>query len=54
MGWPRLRQSPDQGIQITTTVPGGAQDATCFAGAPGSTTPSETKKFTKGDEATFG
>ena len=40
-------------LKITTTVPGGAQDATCFAGPPGSTTPCETKKFTKGDEATF-
>jgi uncharacterized protein (TIGR04222 family) len=40
-------------LKITTTVPGGAQDATCFAGAPGSTTPCETKKFTKGGEATF-
>jgi uncharacterized protein (TIGR04222 family) len=40
-------------LKITTTVPGGAQDATCFAGPPGSTTPCETKKFTKGGEATF-
>jgi uncharacterized protein (TIGR04222 family) len=35
-------------------VPGGAQDATCFAGPPRSTTPCETKKFTKGGEASFG
>jgi uncharacterized protein (TIGR04222 family) len=40
-------------LKITTTVPGGVQDATCFAGPPGSTTPCETKKFTKGGEATF-
>jgi hypothetical protein len=40
-------------LKITTTVPGGAQDATCFTGPPGSTTPCETKKFTKGGEATF-
>ncbi len=40
-------------LTITTTVPGGAQDATCFTGPPGSTTPCETKKFTKGGEATF-
>jgi uncharacterized protein (TIGR04222 family) len=41
-------------LKIITTVPGGAQDATCFAGPPGSTTPCETKKFTKAGEATFG
>ena len=41
-------------LKITTTVPGGAQDATCFAGPPKSTTPCETKKFTKGGQATFG
>ena len=41
-------------LTITATVPGGAQDATCFAGPPRSTTPCETKKFTKGGEATFG
>jgi uncharacterized protein (TIGR04222 family) len=41
-------------LKITTTVPGGAQDATCFAGPPRSTTPCQTKKFTKGGEATFG
>jgi uncharacterized protein (TIGR04222 family) len=41
-------------LKITTTVPGGAQDATCFAGPPRSTTPCETKRFTKGGEATFG
>jgi len=40
-------------LTITTTVPGGTQDATCFTGPPGSTTPCETKKFTKGGEATF-
>jgi uncharacterized protein (TIGR04222 family) len=40
-------------LTITTTVPGGAQDASCFTGPPGSTTPCETKKFTKGGEATF-
>ena len=40
-------------LKITTTVPGGAQDATCFTGPPGSTTACETKKFTKGGEATF-
>ena len=41
-------------LKITTTVPGGVQDASCFAGPPGSTNPCETKKFTKGGEATFG
>jgi uncharacterized protein (TIGR04222 family) len=41
-------------LKITTTVPGGAQDATCFAGPPRSTTPCEAKKFTKGGQATFG
>jgi uncharacterized protein (TIGR04222 family) len=41
-------------LKITTTVPGGAQDATCFAGPPRSTTPCETKTFTRGSEATFG
>jgi uncharacterized protein (TIGR04222 family) len=41
-------------LKITTTVPGGAQDATCFAGPPQSTTPCATKRFTKGGEATFG
>src|SRR5512133_1585229 len=41
-------------LKITTTVPGGAQDATCFVGPPRSTTPCQTKKFTKGGEATFG
>ena len=40
-------------LKITTTVPGGAQDAICFAGPPGSTTPCETKTFTRGGEATF-
>ena len=40
-------------VTITTTVPGGAQDASCFAGPPGSTTACETKKFTKGGEASF-
>jgi uncharacterized membrane protein YgcG len=34
-------------------VPGGAHDATCFAGPPRSTTPCETTNFTKGGEATF-
>jgi uncharacterized membrane protein YgcG len=41
-------------LKITTKVPGGVQDANCFAGPPQSTTPCETKKFTKGGEATFG
>jgi hypothetical protein len=41
-------------LKITTTVPGGVQDTSCFAGPPGSTTPCETKKFTKGGTATFG
>jgi uncharacterized protein (TIGR04222 family) len=41
-------------LKITTTVPGGVQDATCFAGPPRSTTPCQTKKFTKGGGATFG
>jgi uncharacterized membrane protein YgcG len=41
-------------LTITTTVPGGVQDATCFYGPPRSTTPCETKKFTEGGKATFG
>jgi uncharacterized membrane protein YgcG len=40
-------------LTITTTVPGGAQDASCFAGPPGSTAGCETKKFTTGGEASF-
>jgi hypothetical protein len=40
-------------LKITTTVPGGAQHATCFAGPPRSTTPCETTNFTKGGGATF-
>ena len=40
-------------LQITTTVPGGAQDATCFAGPPRSTTPCQTQNFTKGGQARF-
>jgi len=35
-------------LKITATVPGGAQDATCFAGPPRSSTPCQTQKFTKG------
>ena len=35
-------------VKITTTVPGGVQDVTCFTGPPHSTTPCETKNFTKG------
>jgi uncharacterized protein (TIGR04222 family) len=41
-------------LKITTTVPGGAQDISCFTGPPGSTTPCETRNFIKGGEATFG
>jgi uncharacterized membrane protein YgcG len=41
-------------LKITTTVPGGAQDATCFYGPPRSTTPCETEDFTEGGKATFG
>ena len=41
-------------VKITTMVPGGAQDATCFTGPPRSTTACQTMKFTKGGEATFG
>jgi uncharacterized protein (TIGR04222 family) len=41
-------------LTIAATVPGGAQDATCFAGPPGSTALCQTKKFTEGGEATFG
>jgi uncharacterized membrane protein YgcG len=41
-------------LKITTTVPGGAQGAACFAGPPRSTTACETVKYTKGGEATFG
>jgi uncharacterized membrane protein YgcG len=41
-------------LKITTTVPGGAQDATCYYGPPRSTTPCEIEDFTKGSKATFG
>jgi uncharacterized membrane protein YgcG len=41
-------------LKITTTVPGGAQDATCYYGPPRSTTLCATKDFTKGSKATFG
>jgi uncharacterized membrane protein YgcG len=41
-------------LKITTTVPGGAQDATCYYGPPRSTTPCETNDFSKGGKATFG
>jgi hypothetical protein len=40
-------------LTITTTVPGGAQDATCFAGPPQSTTPCQNQNFTKGGQASF-
>ena len=40
-------------LTITATVPGGAQDATCFAGPPRSRTPCQTKSFTKGGHASF-
>jgi uncharacterized protein (TIGR04222 family) len=40
-------------LTITATVPGGAQDATCFAGPPRSSTPCQTKNFTKGGQASF-
>jgi uncharacterized membrane protein YgcG len=41
-------------LKITTTVPGGAQDITCFTGAPGSTLHCQTNNFTKGGQASFG
>jgi uncharacterized membrane protein YgcG len=41
-------------LKITTTVPGGVQDAACYYGPPRSTTPCETQDFTKGGKATFG
>jgi len=41
-------------VKITATVPGGAQDVSCFTGPPRSTTPCETKDFTEGGKATFG
>jgi len=41
-------------LKITTTVPGGAQDAACYYGPPRSTTPCQTKDFSKGGKATFG
>jgi hypothetical protein len=41
-------------LKIITTVPGGAQDATCYYGPPRSTTPCEIEDFTKGSKATFG
>ena len=40
-------------LQITPTVPAGAQDATGFAGPPESTTPFQTKKLTKDGQARF-
>jgi Predicted membrane protein (DUF2207) len=40
-------------LTITTTVPGGGQDATCFAGPPESITPCQIKNFTKGGQASF-
>jgi hypothetical protein len=40
-------------LQITAMVPGGAQDANCFAGPPESTTPCQTKKLTKDGQARF-
>jgi uncharacterized membrane protein YgcG len=41
-------------LKITTTVPGGVQEATCYYGPPRSTERCETIKYTKGGEATFG
>jgi uncharacterized membrane protein YgcG len=41
-------------LKITTTVPGGAQDAACYYGPPRSTTPCETNDFSKGGKASFG
>jgi uncharacterized membrane protein YgcG len=41
-------------LKITTTVPGGAQDAACYYGPPQSTTPCETKEYSKDGKATFG
>ena len=38
---------------ITAEVPGGAQDVSCFAGPPTSTTPCQEAKFSKGGPATF-
>ena len=40
-------------LTIQTTVPGGAQDVTCFAGPPGSTETCQTADFTKGGPASF-
>jgi uncharacterized protein (TIGR04222 family) len=40
-------------LTITAIVPGGTQDASCFAGPPESTTPCQTKTFTKGGQASF-
>jgi hypothetical protein len=37
-------------LTITAIVPGGTQDASCFAGPPESTTPCQTKTFTKGGQ----
>jgi uncharacterized membrane protein YgcG len=41
-------------LKITTKVPGGAKEATCFAGPPRSTTPCEIHKISPDGVATFG
>lgn len=38
---------------VTAQVPGGAQDASCFAGPPRSTTPCDQVDFSAGGQATF-
>ena len=45
---PQIRQ-----VSVTAEVPGGAQDASCFAGPPQSTTACDQVDFTPGGPATF-
>src|SRR6187200_1340074 len=41
-------------VKITATVPGGAQEVSCFTGPPRSTTKCQTEDITGGGKATFG
>jgi uncharacterized membrane protein YgcG len=45
---PQIRQ-----VSVTAEVPGGAQDVSCFAGPPGSTTECDQADFRPGGAATF-
>ncbi|MCW2810839.1 MAG: hypothetical protein JWP61_1297 [Friedmanniella sp.] len=40
-------------LSITATVPGGAEEVSCFTGPPRSTTPCTSKEITSGGKATF-